>query len=353
MLIEQTEKEIGDLLLDPQNPRLPSYLDRTPTEIFRFLALSSSIDELVAAIGSNGFFLSEPIIGVPSEGKVVVVEGNRRLTALKLLTGEIFEDIPKRLIDVVEQAEHRPDRVPVAIYENRGDVLNYLGNKHIAGVKPWGALAKARYAKQLFETTRTDGDFSSRVRAVAKMIGSRTDFIGRALKALEAYEYAADRSFFNLADVDEQSVKFSLLSTALDYEGVQDFVYDDPKQDLYDRQLQDEPLKEMFVWMFQRRDNGSTALGESRNLNKLSKVVANEEGLRKFRQGLTLDQAYKLTDGIDDEFDQITGSIQSGLKEANSLVADVSYNEERDNTVKSIARQARVLKNALDEANED
>jgi len=349
MFIEQKHVKVANLTLDPENPRLPSYLSRTPDEILKFLAISSSIDELMSAIGSNGFFQSEPLIAVKNgQSTIIVVEGNRRLTALKILSGEEFDGMPHRLKSIVVNSEHKPDEVPVSIYSDRSDILNYLGNKHIAGVKPWGALAKARYAKQLFETTDANHDYTTRIRTVAKTIGSRSDFISRAIKALEAYETAENHEFFGLDGVDEETVKFSLLSTALDYEGIQRFVYENPEDDVDNREIVEENLKNLFSWMFQKTDEGKSKLGESRNLMQLSKVVMNEEGLRRFKLGMSLDQAFKLTDGIDEEFDTIVTRVQSGLREANSIAADVSDSEERESTVKSIVRQARQLKNAFD-----
>lgn len=344
---------IARLSLDPENPRLPSGLARSPEQMLRFLALSSSIDEIISAIGSNGYFESEPLIGVPGpRGSVIVVEGNRRLTALKLLSGAQFEGMPLRIEQAVARARHTPEEAPVAIYDDRADVLNYLGNKHIAGVKPWGALAKARYAKQLFEAS-AQGDFSDRAKEVARTIGSRTDFITRALKAYAAYEVAERRDFFDLPDVDESTVKFSLLSTALDYDGIQSFVYSNPEAPVNERLLEEGHLRELFTWMFVKQDHGKTRLGESRNLIQLSKVVANPEALERFRRGMDLEQAYRFTDGIDDEFDTIIVSVQSSLRTANSIVAEVAHSDTRSNTINHIVRQARNLKTAFDENDAD
>lgn len=348
MYIETRLIEIQHLVLDPENPRLPSYIVREPEPIFEFLAKSSSIDELVSAIGANGYFESEPLIGIPEGNGALIVEGNRRLTALKLLNGEEFSSMPKKLIDAVALAKQVPIAVPIALYENRADILNYLGNKHIAGVKPWGALAKARYAKQLLASVDTDLPFGERVREIARSIGSRSDFLSRALKALDAYEVAQDADFFGLDGVDEESVKFSLLGTALDYEGIQVFVYDNPDADIADRNLNNDNLKDLFSWMFQKGEDGKTRLGESRNLKELTRVVASDEGLRKFRQGMSLSQAFKMTDGIEEDFDNLATQIQSSLREANAIVADVSASDERADTTQSIFKQAQRLRNAFE-----
>jgi hypothetical protein len=348
MYIETKKMNVSNLLLDDDNPRLPGYLDREQENMFEFLAKNSAIEELVSAIGANGFFESEPLIGVPHNKSIIIVEGNRRLTALKLLNDETFEGISKKLKDAISYAKHKPAEVSVAIYESRADVLNYLGNKHIAGVKPWGALAKARYAKQLLDLQSTDNSYQERIREVARSIGSRSDFLSRALKALDAYQIAQSNEFFGLIGVDEETVKFSLLGTALDYEGIQDFVYENTEIEFSDRKFITEHLKELFSWMFEKDETGKTRVGESRNLRELTKVVVSAEGLKKFRQGMSLSQAYKMTDGLAQEYDTLATKIQNSLREANSIVADVDVSEEREDTARSIFKQAQQLRNAFE-----
>ena len=350
MFLDTKPLQVDDLRLDPDNPRLPSSLERTPEAILQFLAESSSIDELISAIGANGYFDSEPLIGVPTnEGSYIIVEGNRRLTALKLLAGEKIAEPGRRIRDALEIAEYRPEQVPVALYESRTDVLNYLGNKHIAGVKPWGALAKARYARQLFANAPADLEYSEKIRHVARMIGSRSDFIGRALKALDAYNVAESNAFFALKGVDEDTVKFSLLGTALDYEGIQNYVYVDAEKSVDQRELIEEHVKNLFSWMFEKDDRGRTRVGESRNLSQLSKVVAHAGALDSFVKGTSLEQAFRLTDGINEEFDSLTITINSKLRDANSIAAEVDFSDDRLGVLTSIARQARNLRNSFEE----
>ncbi|MEO0369112.1 MAG: hypothetical protein AAF197_10060, partial [Pseudomonadota bacterium] len=103
-----------------------------------------------------------------------------------------------------------------------------------------------------------------------------------------------------------------------------------------------------FSWMFQKGEDGKTRLGESRNLKELTRVVASDEGLRKFRQGMSLSQAFKMTDGIEEDFDNLATQIQSSLREANAIVADVSASDERADTTQSIFKQAQRLRNAFE-----
>lgn len=347
------EAALSDLRLDPENPRLPKYVERDQDSMFEFLAKSSSIDELMSAISENGFFEAEALIAVPNDdGSLCVVEGNRRLTALLLLSGKTYPGITQRITSLQSEAKHRPAAVPVYVFEKRSEILNYLGNRHIAGVKAWGALAKARYIRQIFNETDEKQDFGDRCRTTARIIGSRRDFISRTLRALSVFEIAEHNDYFGLKGVDESVVKFSLISTAIDYEGISSFLFPSTSED--ETPASDEPpstdnIKLFFSWLFEKNEKQTTLLGESRNIHKLSKVVASTEGLEAIKKGADLEQAYLLTTGVEEDFDIICNNVQRLLREANSLVSDVEITPSREEIVESIFKQARTLKRSLED----
>src|SRR6476661_8115706 len=82
---EQRRVPLRELLLDPQNPRLPADMQGEDQEDLA-VHLELGFDALTVAesIASHGFFGSEPLIVIAENGsdRWVVVEGNRRLTAL-------------------------------------------------------------------------------------------------------------------------------------------------------------------------------------------------------------------------------------------------------------------------------
>ena len=94
---------VSELLFDPQNPRLAELgLSKTPTqpEILKALWQSMAVDEVAWSIAKNGFFSYEPLfveIDAKSKRKYVI-EGNRRLAAVKLL-------LDKRLRDELEATD--------------------------------------------------------------------------------------------------------------------------------------------------------------------------------------------------------------------------------------------------------
>src|SRR4051812_2999557 len=81
---------IANLRLDPENPRLPASMQgRSQEDLAIDLDLGFEALTVAESMASHGFFTAEPLIVIPSvseRGAWIVVEGNRRLTALLGLT---------------------------------------------------------------------------------------------------------------------------------------------------------------------------------------------------------------------------------------------------------------------------
>src|SRR5262249_7736539 len=84
-----TPEAVDILSLDPQNPRLPEDLQgAAESKILRHLAENDALEEIAQSYVDNGFFPHEPIIILDKperDGRHLVLEGNRRLAALKIL----------------------------------------------------------------------------------------------------------------------------------------------------------------------------------------------------------------------------------------------------------------------------
>src|ERR1051326_7796936 len=80
------EPNVTNLLLDPNNPRIPdSGKELSQRDLIADLLENDKVYELARSIVTNGYYPVESLIVVIEKGKKYVVEGNRRLAALKLL----------------------------------------------------------------------------------------------------------------------------------------------------------------------------------------------------------------------------------------------------------------------------
>lgn len=77
---------VDAIWLDKQNPRLPEdMLNESQRSIIHYMIEEFKILEIAKSIAKNGFFINELPIAAKEGKHFVVVEGNRRITALKLL----------------------------------------------------------------------------------------------------------------------------------------------------------------------------------------------------------------------------------------------------------------------------
>lgn len=130
---------VDNLLFDAQNPRLPKGVDGSKdSEVISWMLADGTKTEVMESIAENGYFGAEPMLVVPAQAqdRFVVVEGNRRLTALKLLKDpDLATTRRKRVAQIAGGAKEPVEQVPVLKYDTRADVLDYLGFRHITGIK--------------------------------------------------------------------------------------------------------------------------------------------------------------------------------------------------------------------------
>ena len=99
---------------------------------------------LLNSFRANGF-LDVDIIQVKrlENNKYLVLEGNRRITALKILKEE-YENNDKNKIVLGKLNPEIFNKVPTAIYTDNEDHLIIMGLKHISGPKMWPAINQAQ-----------------------------------------------------------------------------------------------------------------------------------------------------------------------------------------------------------------
>jgi ParB-like chromosome segregation protein Spo0J len=129
---------IANLHYDPQNPRLGGAAKRkNQDQIQKYLEGQPHYAlDLVGSIVTNGFLPYEPLIVRQEADKYVVIEGNRRLAAVRSILSAPADKYEADVIDGLQ-------RIPVLVFAedaNQRDsesVLRYLGVKHLFGFRDW------------------------------------------------------------------------------------------------------------------------------------------------------------------------------------------------------------------------
>lgn len=316
---------VSDLLLDPDNPRLPkSMSNKNEKEIINFLLSDASLIELMLAIGKNGFFEGEQLLVVPEGDKYLVIEGNRRLSAVKLLHHpELGDTYKSKIAQVIAETSHRPDQIPCLVFDNKDEILKYLGYRHITGIKSWKLLEKARYLTQLKNDYFSNDTINSASREIAKMIGSRKDYVIRVLTGYQLYEIIEKNGFYAIKDLDDTTFYFNYLADSLNRTSIAEFLGVNFEEDDPLNNVQYENLKEWTNWLF-NKDLPNKIIGDSENITNLSRVISHPMALERFRDGEKISRALEYTDELEVQFKTAIETAMRQMEKADLLTAKIN-----------------------------
>ena len=160
---EQKPIAVASLQLDLTNPRLPNGEGNGgPRTLIEELVTNEKILDLAKNIVTNGYFPTERLIVVHEEGQYVVVEGNRRLCALKLLVNPVLapEAFRARFQSLANQID--PDvirKVECVIAPNRLAAAPLIIARHTqVQIESWAPLMQARFYRRLLKNGITVQD---------------------------------------------------------------------------------------------------------------------------------------------------------------------------------------------------
>lgn len=142
---------VANLHLDPRNPRLGrETFARAPREIIQYLFEHENAEEIADSISKRGYFPNEALLAVKENNRIIVVEGNRRLAALKALREPGLLEGPKqrqverfsrRIIDIQSIAT-----VPLTMAPSRRATDRQIAGRHIGtSVRAWQKENRASF----------------------------------------------------------------------------------------------------------------------------------------------------------------------------------------------------------------
>lgn len=350
---------VQDLKLDPQNPRLPSSLhNKSEADILEYMLLDASLVELMLAIGTNGYFPGEQLLVSPDEGGgYKVIEGNRRLSAVKLLNNPNLATVQTQKIgQVMNEITEVPQEIPCLVFTSENEIHNYLGYKHITGVKEWKLLEKARYLYGLWSQSFNSLPMDSASRQIAKMIGSRVDYVRRILIGFKIYKIIEDQSFYRIRDLNDTTFFFNYIADSLNKSNITTFLGVDFSLENPVDNINVVNLEKWTKWLFEKNDQNATRLnGSSTDLNKLNSILGNEIAFEAFDQkAMPLDRAYELTEDMGDIFWKAVLRAISNLEQADGIVHRLNdFYSGLDEDLITIRKLTTKIKNSKDAAEDE
>lgn len=147
----QSKRLVSALHLDSKNPRIGREITaRAPRDIIQYLFEHDKALEVAQSIATRGYFPNEPLLAIKEDGRLVVVEGNRRLAALKalrepaLLEGSLRRQV-ERLAKQIEDPKSIAN-VPVTLAPSRRSTDRQISGRHVGTqVLAWQAENRASF----------------------------------------------------------------------------------------------------------------------------------------------------------------------------------------------------------------
>ena len=218
--------KLDELYLDPKNPRLGRHHVNAGLSQEEILDLMRDwvLDELAVSYLESGFWTHEALLvtreDLDGESRFVVVEGNRRLAALKYLYAAVNnKDVPskwKSLVAGVEVPNILFNQIPYILVDSRQEIQAFLGFRHVTGIKQWNPEEKAQYITQLIDKK------GMTYQEVMRKIGSKIPTVRQNYISYRLLLQMED----SLEDFSPEDVRgrFSVMYLSLRTQGVQNYL---------------------------------------------------------------------------------------------------------------------------------
>lgn len=309
--METIQVKLENLYFDPDNLRYDFDFDfikvsgdriKSKTNQLRaYKALKGDINELVKSILSNDFLYNEMVIVKKIDAdNYKVVEGNRRLAALKTIQEDYHvDDLKPNLQDIMENGL-KVNEVSNVDYDE--DIL--MGMRHITGIKPWGGFSKAKLIVKLKDEKSMDFE------EISHRLGGRVSDIK---KRYHSYILLQNMVSEGYAD-DEVSDYYTLFYEALGKPAFRNFLgWDEEKVEFTNV----ENAERFYNWITPSYDDEGNDLGT---------IITNPSALRQVAKILSEDDVLNLMEEQRDVFVAISNSSKLKYREIKKHIANILKN---------------------------
>lgn len=268
--------DVDKLRFDPENPRFGGAATRkNPDQIQKYLEGSPHYAlNLVGSIVENGFLPYEPLIVRQVGEDFVVIEGNRRLAAVRAIRGESTDKYTTATKAALK-------KIPVLIFPggaNRGDseeMLRYLGVRHLFGFRDWPPVSKAMFLDKRIGSKRD-------LTQVLKELNITRQEVARYLipyrltkAAKQVFKKVNNEDFWSLAEsFGRRNIK-AYIELDVDRKSMKIKWFDRTK------------LRYLTHFLYGK----NRRVTDTRQLSALSKILGSPKAARSLERGASLDEA--------------------------------------------------------------
>lgn len=318
---------VAELRLDRGCPRFADQGARATDEWIIARLYAAGLDDLLQSISTNGYLDIEPLIamGAADSDELTVLEGNRRLAALRLLREpELASRIAAAkklqitLPKVEDSLRDTLDHVTVHRVATREDARALIGFKHINGAAKWSAFAKARFAADWYR----EGEVG--IERIASALGDRHGAVKRMVSAVYVLEQAVREGLFDIEDRYTPKFNFAHLYVALSRPQYLEFLGlarhwppGEPRPDPVPTEKLD-CLRDVLLWIYgsTKGDIPPAVRAMNPDIKRLGEVLSHAEARELLAAGYALHQAHAATEPMDRRFLVSLLEARSAMRDA-------------------------------------
>lgn len=312
---------VDGLKLDLNNPRFVDLSFADEAEMISYLYANADLPELLLSILNSGFMDFEPI--VVRRGDNVVLEGNRRVAALRLIKDPGLRDQLGVKLPAEATPEAMPAEIRAVLVNDASEARKFIGFKHINGPQKWDAMSKAKYAADW----HADG---ASLEEITRSLGDTFNTVTRLVEGYRVYKQALSLGF----DPELRTARrfaFSHLYTALTRSSIKQWLdlQDGDAPDLVPAKNADR-LQKLMSWLYGQGER-EPALIRSQNpdLNRLADVIGNERTLEMLNTTRNLSIAFE---ELEPQTTRLENSLIQAVRHTEGAAAIVSSFDGRAST---------------------
>jgi ParB-like nuclease family protein len=325
--VESTKVKSDDLLFDYTNPRLTDESGGLPTnekDMIETLSKAADIDELLRSIAQNGYLPFDDMVVLKEDsGKYKVLEGNRRLAAVRLFRDpKLAEELEITLPNIGKEQLESLEELPVKLVGTEDAARAYIGFKHINGPHKWDALSKAKYSMRWIEQ-------GGSLREIARTFGDTHNTVARQLNGLRVLEQAK-KNGFKIDDTFRTRFAFSHLYTGVSQSGAQQYLglSNRPSESDWGPDpisAENVPnLQRYMRWLYgSRAERLQPLIGrQNPDLGKLNRILSDSVATNVLESTTDLEQAYEEVEPRSKRFVNALVQARVNCDEALKLASD-------------------------------
>jgi len=218
-----TRVNVKDLYLDKKNYRIDFNRVKNKHDIEKLLFEEEGIMEIAQSIVSaNGLYPHESLIAIKEDGKNIVLEGNRRVLAIRCLLDpslvplEYRGEFEKKIGNISEELKKKISKVNV-VFMHREDALKIIADKHSdTSYKKWSLLSQWRFIRDQYRNFGYDIN-----KTINFLKPERPTDVSNGIKFINLIEYVRGLKFWDeqklRAEIDKNRLEPTRLTRALGY----------------------------------------------------------------------------------------------------------------------------------------